>query len=69
MLPTKFLPFEAGKDAPWSSNFVIKFPKVGELRYSHPAMDLSGYKDIIASVDIFISAPIYTYDQNGGLTA
>lgn len=67
MLPTKFLPFEAGKDAPWSSNFVIKFPKVGELRYSHPAMYLSGYKDIIASVDIFISAPIYTYDQNGGI--
>lgn len=27
--------------------------------------ELSAWSDIISSVDIFISAPIYTYDQNG----
>ena len=29
------------------------------------AVDLSKWKDIIIGIDIFISKPIYTYDQNG----
>lgn len=31
--------------------------------------DLSRWSDIIKSVDIFVSAPIYTYDQSGKITA
>lgn len=30
--------------------------------------DLTNWKDIIRSVDVFISKPIYTYDQNGKCT-
>lgn len=35
------------------------------LNENNPLYNLKDWEDIISSVDIFVSAPIYTYDQNG----
>lgn len=35
------------------------------LEYDYNKNELTKWSDIISSVDVFISAPIYTYDQNG----
>ena len=34
---------------------------------SEPSSSLASWNDIIKSIDIFISAPIYTFDQSGSI--
>lgn len=38
------------------------------LNYSGNYYDLDDWKDIIVGIDIFVSKPIYTYDQSGEVT-
>lgn len=64
MLPTKFVPFEAGINDT-GNNVMIYFPNVYNLTYSNAAIDFSQFKDIVQSVDVFISEPIYTYLYDG----
>lgn len=68
MLPTKFLPFQAGiKNVAGDKSLYVYFPRVSKLNYSHEIEVLSDYKDIIESLDIFISDSIYTYLYDGNI--
>lgn len=68
ILPTKFEAFQVGIVNPSSENKIgFNFENVSKLVYSHNAFnDLDNYGDLIQSVDIFMSEPIYTYlyDEN-----
>jgi hypothetical protein len=67
ILPTKFEAFQVGATIKSADNVPIgyNFEGVSRLAYSHQAINLDNYRDIIQSVDIFISEPIYTYLYNG----
>ena len=68
MLPSKFYPFEAGiNDLETDYKVYLFFRNAAQLVFSHAAIDISNYKDIISGIDVFISAPIYTYIQDGGI--
>jgi hypothetical protein len=68
MLPTKFYPFEAGiNNLETDYKVYLFFNNAAKLVLSHAAIDISNYKDIISGIDVFISAPIYTYIQDGGI--
>ena len=68
MLPTKFRAFDAGIDKPEGDRHMhVHFKSIKKLAYSHLALNLQDYKDIIEGVDIFISAPIYTYIYDGAI--
>lgn len=57
-----------GKDDTFTSAKLRVVAPVHSLDYALMSNNLDGLKnwsDIIKSVDVFISAPIYTYDQNG----
>lgn len=71
MTPTKFYPFVAGlKGAtggarPQEDKLYVSF-QPSELKYSYQAITgIDNFKDIITSVDVFMSEPIYTYEQDG----
>ena len=81
MLPSKFIPFRAG---PYNLNEVttdsnqldrtidIVFSDPSRLKYKPTSVFPQLFSDIVESVDIFISGPIYTFvqdmDLNGSIT-
>lgn len=62
MLPSRFIPFEAGINDTSNTGY-FKFPAM-QILYSNTVVNLSNYSDIISSVDIFMSEPVYTYNQD-----
>lgn len=71
LLPTKFTPFDAGvaKTPTDANKYTVYYDFTSAtLQCTHTAISqFSNLSDIIKSVDIFISAPIYTYAQDGGI--
>lgn len=68
MLPSKFEAFEAMLYPNSGDNGTVvtyKYPAVRELLYENDIIDLSHYKDLVEGIDIFISAPIYSYIYAG----
>lgn len=64
LLPTKFYPFEAGIRNDVNDKVYLRYHSA-KLQMSHDSIDMSQYSDIITGVDIFMSEPIYTYEQDG----
>lgn len=63
MLPSKLIPFYVSIAD--TNKMEFNFPFASKLNYSFSAISgISNYTDIIQSVDIFISQPIYSYLQN-----
>lgn len=66
MLPTKFIPFTVSIDSVDENKIEFQFPYGSVLRYSYSGVaGISRFSDIIQSVDIFISRPIYSYLYDG----
>lgn len=71
MLPTTTTPImNARKDSVYDSGIYTNYASADVRLYSLyyrilDFADISLWKDIISGIDIFISAPIYTYDQAG----
>lgn len=69
MLPSKFIPFHVSIDDASLNKIEFDFPFASKLTYSFPAISgISNYSDIIQSVDVFISSPIYSYLYDGHIT-
>lgn len=69
MLPSKFIPFHVSIDDASLNKIEFDFLFASKLTYSFPAISgISNYSDIIQSVDVFISSPIYSYLYDGHIT-
>lgn len=74
ILPTKFIPFYAGPsnlapvtegDTTVNRKISITFSDPHKLRHQYASSSVSQFSDIVQSVDIFLSQPIYSYVQDG----
>lgn len=65
MLPTKFIPFLAGVTS-YTENMVGFYFTPSNLYFNSSMVEtLRPFADLVASIDIFISKPIYTYVSDG----
>ena len=76
MLPSRFVPFTVGPatrapvvtdSSSIDKEISIIFNHPSKLIYSHSISAIASYSDIVQSIDVFISPPIYTYVQDGVL--
>lgn len=67
ILPSKFMAFQVGIINPSSDNKIgYQFERISKLVYNHPIInDLNNYRDLVQSIDVFMSEPIYTYIYDG----
>lgn len=74
MTPTRFIPFKVGPTTlaqatadgiEANKEISILLYNPSKLTYSHSISALSSYSDIVRSIDIFITPPIYTFAQDG----
>lgn len=67
ILPSKFMAFQVGIINPSTDNKIgYQFERISKLVYSHPIInDLNNYRDLVQSIDVFMSEPIYTYIYDG----
>lgn len=73
MTPTRFIPFKVGPTTRGTAihdgsavnkEITIQLYNPSRLTYSHSISALSSYSDIVQSIDIFITPPIYTFAQD-----
>ncbi len=68
MLPTKFVPFAVGILGNPSDNKIRFYFSPSKLHFKSSLIEsLRAYSDVVSSIDIFISPPIYTYIQDGNI--
>lgn len=69
MLPSKFLPFQAGIMKDTSKFIYVLIPNISKLVYSHASISnlKTDFSDIIEGIDVFISSSIYTYLYDGSI--
>ena len=70
LVPQAFVNYGFGAEEDWISSIYVEIAAVTHqidfAAVSQVLVDnIKNWKDIVKSIDVFVSSPIYTYDQNG----